>query len=322
MPFYACRKEGVVSLKRVNLVLTMLCISILFFFSCYAPSYAEQSSKYNRDSAPAPVIQLAEHTINELSQNSEFASFHNSSLHIMPLGPGTHRFLVHVLQGKDVAGYLIITAEQSPIDETDTQQMKYLVTEYGVGTSSVFDPELLYLLGHRSEQEKGTEDSTPYEMKYTGILSYWVIKNTEKTIYVDATNGDVLLDNPEVLTEPLTQDSSPDRISTSHTLKTIHKTSPLFDSSENIKWRVSTPISFRSELTLLKKLDTSKQLIFSSSEHNMWYSGPLSISGYATWTSPETGNVSYARLGIDQSQVRYIPVKRLLGSGDFYESTK
>lgn len=303
-------------------MLSMLCVFILSIYAFYTPSYAGQVSTYHRNTAPAPVFQLAEHTIKELSQNSEFAEFIDSSLHIMPLGPGTHSFLVHVLQGKDIVGYLIITAEQSSADESSASQIKYRVTEYGVGTSSVFDPELLYLLGHLSHQEKGAENSTLYEMKYTGKLSYWVIEKEEKTIYVDATNGDVLLDNPEMLTEPCIIDSHSDWIATDHKLKTIQQTSLLFDSSENIKWRASIPLPIISELTLLKKLDTSKQLIFSSSDHNMWYSGPLSISGYATWTSPESDHVSYLRIGTNDSLIRYIPVKRLLLSGNFYENTK
>ncbi len=300
----------------------MLCIFILSFYAYYTPSYAEQGSTYNGNTAPAPVLQLAEHTIKELSQNNEFADFMNSSLHIMPLGPGTHSFLVHVLQGEDIVGYLIITAEQSSADETSVSQTKYLVTEYGVGTSSVFDPELLYELGHLSHLEKGTKNSIPYEMKYTGKLSYWVIEKEEKTIYVDAGSGDVLLDNPELLTKPHIIDSYSDWISTDHTLKTIQQTSPLFDSSENLKWRASIPVPIISELTLLEKLDTSKQLIFRSSDHNMWYSGPLSISGYATWTSPDRDDVSFLRVGTNDSLVRYIPVKRLRLNGNFYENTK
>lgn len=296
-------------------MLSMLCILISSFF-CHTPSYAEQGSTYRRNAAPAPVIQLAEHTVKELSRNSEFADFNNSSLHIMPLGPGTHSFLVHVLQGKDIVGYLIITAE-----ETAALEMNYLVSEYGAGTSSVFDPELLYSLGHLSHQEKGAGESALYEMKYTGKLPYWVIKKAAKTIYVDASNGDVLLDNPEKLAEPLFEDNDSDWIGTEHSLKMFQLTSSPFDSSENMKWRVSTPISFSSELDLLKKLDISNQLIFRSSDHNMWYSGPLSISGYAAWTDG-TDNVSYVRIGTSQSLTRYIPVKRLLDNGNFYENIK
>ncbi|MBD7967098.1 hypothetical protein [Paenibacillus gallinarum] len=307
-------------MKRTKLILSMLCIFILSFYACYTPSYAGQDSTGN--AAPAPVLRLAEHTIKELSKNSEFANFIDSNLHIMPLGPGTHSFLVHVLQGKDIAGYLIITGEQSSAEEMATPQIKYLVTEYGVGTFSVFNPELLYLLGHLSHLEKGTENSTPHQMKYAGKLSYWVIEKEGKTIYVDATNGDVLLDNPEMLTEPRTIDRYSDWISTDHTLKTIQQTSPLFDSSENLKWRVSTPVPIFSERSLLRKLDTSKQLIFNSSDHNMWYSGPLSITGYATWTNPDSDYVSFLRIGTNESLIRYIPVKRLLENGNFYENTK
>lgn len=307
-------------MKRAKLVPTLLSILILSFF-WHTPSYAEQGSVYSRNAAPALVIQLAEHTIKELSKNSEFADFNNSSLHIMTLGPGTHSFLVHVLQGKDIVGYLIITAEQTSVEETAEPEMKYLVSEYGAGTSSVFDPELLYSLGHLSHQESGAGESALYEMKYTGKLSYWVIKKAAKTIYVDASNGDVLLDNPEKLAEPLFEDNDSDWIGTEHSLKNIQLTSTPFDSSENMKWRVSTPISFNSELELLKKLDTSKQLIFRSSDHNMWYSGPLSISGYAAWTDG-TDNLSYVRIGTSHSLTRYIPVKRLLHNGNFYENIK
>lgn len=308
-------------MKRTKLMLSMLC-TLIFSFASHTPSYAGQGSTYNHNTAPAPVFQVAEHTIKELSQNSEFVDFINSRLHIMPLGPGTHSYLVHVYQGKEIAGYLIITAEQSSIEETKASQIKYLVTEYGVGTSSVFDPELLYSLGHLSRQEQSAVNSNLYEMQYTGKLPYWVIEKEEKTIYVDAGSGDVLPDNPEKLAEPLTVDGCSDWIGTSHTIQTIQQTSPLFDSSENLKWRVSTPVPIVSELMLLKKLYTSNQLIFSSSDHNMWYSGPLSISGYATWAGPGTTTVSYVRVGTDPSLIRYIPMKRLIDNGEFYENIK
>ncbi|WIV20677.1 hypothetical protein QPK24_08350 [Paenibacillus polygoni] len=308
-------------MKRTKYMLSLLC-AVLFSFAGHTPSYAGQSSISHHNTAPASVFQVAEHTIKELSQTSEFADFINSRLQIMPLGPGTHSFLVHVYQGKEIVGYLIITAEQSSIEETKASEIKYLVTEYGVGTSSVFDPELLYSLGNLSRQEQSPVHSSRYEMEYTGGLPYWVIEKEAKTIYVDASNGDVLPDNPERLAKPLIVDDRSDSIGTSHTIQTIQLTSPLFDSSENLKWRVSNSLPITSDLMLLKELDTSKQLIFRSSDFNMWFSGPLSISGYTTWTSPGTTNVSYVRIGTDPSLVRYIPVNKLIGNGEFYENIK
>ncbi|WP_160033078.1 hypothetical protein [Paenibacillus sp. An7] len=308
-------------MKRKKYMLSLLC-ALLFSFACHTPSYAGQSSIYHLNTAPAPVFQVAEHTIKELSQTSEFADFINSSLHIMPLGPGTHSFLVHVYQGKEIVGYLIITAEQSSIEETKASEIKYLVTEYGVGTSSVFDPELLYSLGHLSRQEQSSVHSSLYVMEYTGGLPYWVIEKEAKKTYVDASNGDVLPDNPERLAKPLIVDDRSDSIGTSHTIQKIQQTSPLFDSSENLKWRVSNSLPIASDLLLLRELDTSKQLIFRSSDFNMWFSGPLSISGYTTWTSPGATKVSYVRIGTDQSLIRYIPVNRLIENGEFYENIK
>ncbi|WP_211747643.1 hypothetical protein [Paenibacillus sp. Marseille-Q4541] len=309
-------------MKLTKLGLTILCMSMFCLFSSFAPSFAEQRSEVAAVSAPDQVTQLAERTVKELSKDSEFALFNHSTLNIMPLGPGTHSYLVHVLQGENIVGYVMITAEQLQNEVKATQDITYLVTEYGVGSASVFDPELLSLHGHLPQGEKGTIDSASYQMKSTGILSYWVIQIAGNSTYVDAGNGDVLLGNPEELDEPPASETFAARIGGEHRLSNIQKTSLPFDPSENLQWLVTTPVAITSESLLLQQLDSSKQLIFSSPGNNMWYSGPLAISGYATWTSPDMKNLHFVRIGTHPSQIRYIPAERLLGKGHFYESSK
>lgn len=305
-------------MKPLKWLLLLLCIPFLCFSAMLAPSYAARQSESTINAAPAKVTALAEHTVNELSQNPEFENFRNASLHIMPLGPGTHSYLIHVIQQKnEIIGYVIITAKSSDAEKSVPEQTEYVVTEYGAGLSS-FDPAILSVTGHLPENFSVTSDAV--QMKYTGGLSYWVIKNADKIVYIDAGNGDVLLGDPESLSPPPSEEST-DLLGSNYTLHTLRNTATAFDPSENIQWRTSLPVTVLSQGAILKKLEASDELMFSSSKYNMWYSGPLAISGYAVWTSSDDKIASYVRISSGESQVRYVPVNRLFGNGHFYEHT-
>lgn len=292
-------------LQRIALVMSSLVIScsLTNVPSVYASAHftAHQSLV-----TPAAVEQLAHDTLSKLSLEQEFSQFTNAKLLIMPLGPGTHSYIVHILQAAEPVGYLIITA---------TESSGYAVTEYGTGSNPLFS-SLLY----PEDMAFSIDMYDPKFMKYKGLLAYWELTDRDgNSIHIDASNGDQLPDFISYQSSPITRSKSLAGIQIEEQPGRLKLASIPFNPAYNLQWLLSDTLKVRNSAGLMNQIDQHKRLIFTARKDNVWYSGPLAIIGYHSWKSKQSEHaVTFARTGTSSAQIRYIPMDKLLGSGSFY----
>ncbi|MCM3783081.1 hypothetical protein M3231_08835 [Neobacillus mesonae] len=254
---------------------------------------------------PAEVEQLAEETVQKLSLEREFQQFVDAKLLIMPLGPGTHSFIVHVQQQSELAGYLIITA---------TGEGGYAVTEYGAGSSPLFSSQFI---SPDDSSVRLAEHSA--QMEYNGSLAYWSLTDQKgEKLYIDASNGDYLPEDISRQSPPLFRRLIGEGITNKEQPDKISLTSAPFNPASNLLWLVSDKLSIKDTAALIDQLEQNQRLVFSAHQNNVWYSGPLAISGYHSWTSSNGKSITFARTGFSENQVRYILTDKLIGKGSFY----
>lgn len=296
-------------LQRIALVVSSL------FISCSLPNipfvYASaQLTAQQNLNIPAAVEQLAQDTLSKLSMEHEFSPFANAELLIMPLGPGTHGYIVHILQSAEPVGYLIITA---------TESSGYIVTEYGTGSTPLFSSLL-----HPENIASSIDMYESRFMEYKGTLAYWQLRDHDgHPIYIDASNGDQLPDFVSYESSSSTLSKNFKGIQLEDEPGRLELASVPFSPSSNLLWLVSDPVKVLNDAGLVKQLHRHERLIFSAHKHNVWYSGPLAITGYHSWKSKQVEEeaVIFARTGTSSAQLRYIPIDKLIGSGSFYVPT-
>lgn len=292
-------------LQRMTLVVSSFIISCSMTNVPLLYASAQLTAQQNLN-IPAAVDQLAQDTLSKLSLELEFSSFANAELLIMPLGPGTHGYIVHILQSAEPVGYLIITA---------TESSGYAVTEYGTGSTPLFS-SLLY----PKDMTSSTDMHDSRFMKYNGTLAYWQLTDHDgHSIHIDASNGDQLPDFVSYEASPITISKSLEGIQLEDQPGKLELASIPFNPSSNLLWLVSDALMVHNAAGLMKQLNRHERLIFSAHKQNMWYSGPLAITGYHSWKSKQSEEaLIFARTGTSSAQIRYIPIDKLLGCGSFY----
>lgn len=278
--------------------------------------------------APAAVEQYAQQQANALgTSDPEWLA---AKFDYYPLGPGTHGWFVHAsIQDKPV-GYMIISI---------TSQGELILSEYGKGEQALYNIELLGQALERQDlslstlQASGGKLTRHYAFP---LLAYWKVERIhEPALYIDASNGDLLpdavLERIETTFERQTQEQSfnltePEKKQVIPAV-TTWITSPLhlqpaFDPSQQLTWLTSEPLQISQVQQQIQRIPTTghtDSLIFSAGERNLFYGGPLPISGYQIWHMEETAKVLlYIGLGGFNSTQRFVPINTLLNDGHFY----
>lgn len=115
-----------------------------------------------------------------LSEHEPYTSWINATTDIMPLGPGTHGWLIRMLDADGQAlGYLIMHANE---------QGQYKLTEYGAGKELPYDLAALT----QSLQNKGYH---PLQVQLEAIypstlLALWKVSSDGAVFYLDAFTGE------------------------------------------------------------------------------------------------------------------------------------
>ncbi|WP_154886518.1 hypothetical protein [Paenibacillus polysaccharolyticus] len=270
--------------------------------------------------APASVEQFAELQVNALGTSNP--DWLVAKLEYYPLGPGNHGWFVHAsIQDKPV-GYMIISINS---------QGQLLLSEYGQGEHSLFNNELLGQALERQGldmkilQTAGDKITRRYAAP---LLAYWKVERVNHpAMYIDASNGDLLpadrLERVETDSETkfyelkeLQQQIAIPEPTRFHTSPVILQ--PAFDPSSQLTWLTSEPLQ-PSQVKQQLQQNHREALVFSAEEWNLFYGGPLPVSGYQIWSIAGSAFDLYVGLGGFNSTQRFIPLNKLLHDGHFYK---
>ncbi|MBY0205387.1 hypothetical protein [Paenibacillus cucumis (ex Kampfer et al. 2016)] len=270
--------------------------------------------------APASVEQFAQLQVNALGTSNP--DWLVAKLEYYPLGPGNHGWFVHAsIQDKPV-GYMIIST---------TPQGQLLLSEYGQGEQSLYNNELLGQALERQGLDVKTLQTSGGKLTLLyapPLLAYWKVERVNHpAMYIDASNGDLLpvdqLERVETgsgtkffeLKELQQQIPilEPTRLQTSPVIL-----QPAFDPSSQLTWLTSEPLQ-PSQVKQQLQQNYREALVFSAEEWNLFYGGPLPVSGYQIWSIAGSTFDLYVGLGGYNSTQRFIPLNKLLHDGHFYK---
>lgn len=269
------------------------------------------------DNAPEQLRIFAEDAIRKLAQTEPFNAWLGAKTVIEPLGPGTHSWLVTVLPGGSggdsrLNGYLIISA---------TSDGQYKLVEYGLGAHNVFAPSLLKAALKNSEL---AAEMTPEQLSqirvtplYAGpALAEWMVRlpDDESPRFIHAADGEWLPETADTWDKQAALYQAPRLAAGSGQAELapgeIHYTASRFNPYDNLLWMTQGPLPVKQE-TFIRKLQSSKQLIFAASGPERTYSIPMPIYGYQTWQDGASSGTDAAAGGTSLNG----PVYVLTGEG-------
>lgn len=273
-------------------------------------------------SIPQELHQFAAVVIQDLSQHQPFTHWKGAEPVIEPLGPGTHSWLVTILDQEgntkgSTSGYLIISV---------TASGEYKLIEYGIGPDSIYAKSTLENALSESGIHSNKWDIIPL---YSGpVLAEWTIRTkgaTQHGLYWDAVTGELLPENEASWNIQAPSYIPPDSAlgnkgidQIGHTTTTISEpfvhSADSFDPYDNMLWITGQAINVNQESfeNIIKK---KKRLVFVTTGDNRTYSIPLPIYGYQKWSN-KAGSTLYLMSGTTSS-LRFIAVQALIDSGHF-----
>lgn len=195
------RRKAVPGRRGRFLLILCLCTIGLSASSAFPAAYAAKDTRVTVTQAVSPDVlaslvikvqpsteslqDFTKLTIRKLSADAPFTSWKEARTDYYPLGPGTHSWLVNIMDGGQRIGYLIVSA---------TEQGGYMLSEYGTGTSGL--PYSLTDLRQFLVQEEliSSDYSGKLELTalYASLLPVWKLTLDHTDIYINASVPQVL----------------------------------------------------------------------------------------------------------------------------------
>lgn len=277
-------------------------------------------------SLPSPVTlqDFTRHTISKLSADTPFQDWADADTEYYPLGPGTHSWLVNVMNGKQRIGYLIITA---------AEPKGYVLSEYGAGTYGL--PYSLTELRQYLVQEELIHSSysgkLELEALYAPLLPVWKITLDHTILYINASvpqllpwslseAGEVFSSHPasKNLLSSLDTGRSP--------LKVVRSGGP-DNPYKDLQWLTLPELNVSSNTEFEALLALNGSLAFQSSGRNDHLGAPFMITGFQRWNSLTAGTMKstdltflYAAVGLQGK--RFLPLRALQENGTLHPLSK
>lgn len=307
----------------------MLALLVSAFFLMANEASASASAVMNSVLVPAQVKSKLEQQVklwsDALSNQPQFETWKKATPVIVPIGPGTHGWLVTFLLNRKPVGYMIVNA---------TENGGFELGEYGAGDRPAFDPNTLY----RSLIRQGLITSFAEAVKkplhlerlyLSPVLAVWRWTTAAgETYYLDAWNGEALPVNDKMWDEQVAASSaSAKRISQTETLATVSqvRANPCFDPYERMPWLTRSPLSFdQVRLHLPEYLDHKTQIRYTAELFRKTVLFVYPAIGYHRWNSGLSENANYGSsassvfLEMDDEGSRFIPMTTLNALGHFY----
>lgn len=268
--------------------------------------------------------QFATDVIQDLSQHQPFTQWKGAEPIIEPLGPGTHSWLVTILDQDgntkgSTSGYLIISV---------TVSGEYKLIEYGIGPDSIYAKYTLENALSESGIHTNTGDIIPL---YSGpALAAWSIRNKgaeQHDLYWDAVTGELLPENENSWNIQASSYIPPESAlgnkgigdTTNVTSQSFVHYSDSFDPYDNLLWITGQAINVNKE-SFENTIQKKKRLVFVTTGDHRTYSIPLPIYGYQKWAN-KAESTFYLMSGTTSSP-RFISIQALIDSGQFMNFDK
>ncbi|WP_424768957.1 hypothetical protein [Paenibacillus sp. sgz302251] len=260
-------------------------------------------------SVTQPLQQQVRHWVDELAEQPHFTEWKRASLHISPIGPGTHSWLVLVKHNNDTIGYLVVNA---------IEQGGYQLGEYGTGNHPIFDQQTL---SRSIKQLELMQPAEQIEALYVHpLLAAWKVTVKQEIFYTDAASGELLPVQPaDWLAQASVSLNHPDKEQAPATANLLkHVTLSSFDRFAKLPWLTKEPlhVNTSSYSSLFKSLNNKEQLRYAAELFDGQMLYVWSVVGYNKWDNDHL----YLALeeGLDGTERRYIPLQLLLELGHFY----
>ncbi len=274
--------------------------------------------------SPESLQDFARQTVGKLSANPPFTAWKNAGTEYYPLGPGTHSWLVNVMNGNQRIGYLIITAKE---------QGGYMLSEYGAGSYGL--PYSLQDLHQFLVQQEliPSTISGKFELTalYAPLLPVWKLTIDNKTMYINASVLQILpwsLNKAEdILHAKSAATGAVSNLDTGLTPLPAYQTGGQDDPYADLLWLSAPPLTPLSGDKFALALASGGSLAFQSPGRNEAYGSPFMITGcqswglYASGTSTAIGSSAIVYAASGPEGQRYLPLAALQDSGTLHTLT-
>lgn len=327
------RKIRLVSQGRF---LLLVCLSLVAVSSCFTTELYATGTKVSViqtvsldtlpvleiKSVPSPdtVQEFANLTINKLAAEAPFKDWKDAKLEYYPLGPGTHSWLVNVMNGEQRIGYLIVSA---------TEKGGYMLSEYGAGTYglpySLIDlRQLLVQKGLITSSSSGTIELTAL---YAPLLPVWKISIDDKTFFINASIPTLLpwsLSKAEsVLKGKLTETNLVTTLDSNVSPLSAYNSGGSDDPYEDIMWLTSPKLTTVSSDSIALLIRSKKSIAYQAAGRNDTIGAPFMVTGYQSWLpdsgNKDTGNRATVYAAIGPEGKRYLPLSVLQELGTLHK---
>jgi hypothetical protein len=255
--------------------------------------------------------------ITALTNEAGFEAWKKAKWESLPVGPGTHNWLIDIRKDNLEVGYLIVGAME------DGKHYKLL--EYGTGPQPLFSYNTLYqsmmqqgLIDHSLTFAAFSMDDSWLKERFiiSALEKFWRVSHGSEVYYLDGKSAELLLNGIDPFkfpTQLLETSASPDILTdlTSSQLKESN-VSPSYDPFEKLSWVNGTPLKIVSFDDLKLALQAHPQLTFMSKLYQANVIHPFTLIGYQLW------NENQLYIALDDEGARYLPLSSLLKAGAFY----
>jgi hypothetical protein len=255
--------------------------------------------------------------ITALTIEDGFEAWKQAKWESLPVGPGTHSWLVVIRKDNLEVGYLLVGAMD------DGKHYKLL--EYGLGPQPLFSFNTLY----QSMMQQGLIDRSLTLAAFTldkswlkerfiinTLENFWRITHGSEVYYLDGKSGELLLNavNPlENSTKLLDAVASPDILTSlmpSQLKESIVR--PSYDPFEKLSWINGKPLKIESIDDLKLAIQAHPQLTYMCKLYHDKIIHPFALTGYQLW------NDKQVYIALDDEGARYIPLSSLIKAGAFF----
>ncbi|OKP94234.1 hypothetical protein [Paenibacillus sp. P46E] len=272
--------------------------------------------------SPESLQDFASLTISKLAASPPFTGWKHASTEYFPLGPGTHSWLVNVMNGEQRIGYLIITA---------AEQGGYVLSEYGAGSYGLpySMQDLRQFLVQQELIPSYFSGKLELDALYAPMLPVWKLTIGSKTFYINASILQVLPWSPsqadDVLHGKAGGSGTLSSLDTALSPLPVYLTEGQDDPYADLIWLSAPPLANLSTDKLALTLASGGSLAFQSRGRNDALGAPFMITGYQSWRIADSGSstdsagssILYAASGPEGR--RYLPFGALQHSGTLHK---
>jgi hypothetical protein len=259
--------------------------------------------------------------ISALTKESGFEAWRTAKWESLPVGPGTHSWLIVIRQNQIEVGYMIVGAME------DGKHYKLL--EYGLGKQPLFSLNTLYqsmmqlaLIDSSLTLEAFMQDSSWSKERYylKTLENFWRINRGTEIYYLDAKSGELLLNSVNPLpgsapqAEPkVNKPTASDELTNQHTAQIKERiVFAAYDPFDKLSWINGKALGIHSLPDLKLALNEHPEMSYMAKLYPSKIIYPFGLLGYQLWSNGQ------AYIALDDDGARYIPLSSLVGAGSFY----